>query len=96
VRAGFAVLLALYGSGPYVIQAAIADLHLREPRDWEEIALLFRRLEQITSSLVVTMNRAIAVAELEAWRPDSGSTSRLCRDDCRRRARPRFSSCPPL
>ena len=33
--------LALHGSGPYVIQAAIADLHLREPRDWEEIALLY-------------------------------------------------------
>jgi RNA polymerase sigma-70 factor, ECF subfamily len=57
--------LALRGSGPYVIQAAIADLHLREPHDWAEIALLYQRLEQITSSPVVTMNRAIAVAELE-------------------------------
>jgi RNA polymerase sigma-70 factor, ECF subfamily len=57
--------LALHGSGPYVIQAAIADLHLREPRDWAEIVLLYRRLEQITNSPVVTMNRAIAVAELE-------------------------------
>ena len=34
--------LALHGRGPYVIQAAIADLHLQEPRDWEEIALLYR------------------------------------------------------
>jgi RNA polymerase sigma-70 factor (ECF subfamily) len=57
--------LALRGSGPYVIQAAIADLHIREPRDWEEIALLYQQLEQITNSPVVTMNRAIAVAELE-------------------------------
>jgi RNA polymerase sigma-70 factor, ECF subfamily len=57
--------LALRGSGPYVIQAAIADLHIREPRDWEEIALLYQQLEQVTSSPVVTMNRAIAVAELE-------------------------------
>jgi RNA polymerase sigma-70 factor (ECF subfamily) len=57
--------LALRGSGPYVIQAAIADLHIREPRDWEEIALLYQQLEQRTSSPVVTMNRAIAVAELE-------------------------------
>jgi RNA polymerase sigma-70 factor, ECF subfamily len=32
--------LTLRGSGPYVIQAAIADLHLHQPRDWEEIALL--------------------------------------------------------
>ena len=57
--------LALHGSGPYVLQAAIADLHLQEPRDWEEIALLYQRLEQITCSPVVTMNRAIALAELE-------------------------------
>jgi RNA polymerase sigma-70 factor, ECF subfamily len=57
--------LALHGSGPYVLQAAIADLHLREPRDWSEIGLLYRRLEQITHSPVVTMNRAIAIAELE-------------------------------
>jgi RNA polymerase sigma-70 factor, ECF subfamily len=57
--------LALHGSGAYLIQAAIADLHLRETRNWEEIALLYMRLENITSSPVVTMNRAIAVAELE-------------------------------
>jgi RNA polymerase sigma-70 factor (ECF subfamily) len=57
--------LALRGSGGYVIQAAIADLHLRQPRDWEEIALLYERLEHVTGSPVVTMNRAIAVAELD-------------------------------
>jgi RNA polymerase sigma-70 factor, ECF subfamily len=57
--------LALRGSGPHVIQAAIADLHIREPRDWEEIALLYQQLEQRTSSPIVTMNRAIAVAELK-------------------------------
>jgi RNA polymerase sigma-70 factor (ECF subfamily) len=57
--------LALRGNGPYVIQAAIADLHLSESRDWDEIALLYGRLEEITNSPVVTMNRAIALAELE-------------------------------
>jgi RNA polymerase sigma-70 factor, ECF subfamily len=62
--------IALHGSGPYVVQAAIADLHLQEPRDWEEIALLYQRLERITNSPVVTMNRAIAVAELEG--PEAG------------------------
>ena len=62
--------LALHGSGQYVVQAAIADLHLREPRDWEEIVLLYERLERITSSPVVTMNRAIALAELEG--PQAG------------------------
>jgi RNA polymerase sigma-70 factor (ECF subfamily) len=62
--------LALHGSGPYIIQAAIADRHLRQPRDWEEIELLYQRLEQITGSPVVTVNRAIAVAEREG--PDAG------------------------
>jgi RNA polymerase sigma-70 factor (ECF subfamily) len=57
--------LALRGDGSYTVQAAIADLHLRDPRDWEEIALLYQRLEQLSGSPVVTMNRAIAVAELE-------------------------------
>jgi RNA polymerase sigma-70 factor, ECF subfamily len=57
--------LALHGRGPYIVQAAIADLHLREPRNWEEIALLYQRLEYITGSPVVTMNRAIALAEIE-------------------------------
>ncbi len=57
--------LALLGSGPYVVQAAIADLHVRDPRDWEEIRLLYRQLEALTCSPVVTLNRAVAVAELE-------------------------------
>jgi RNA polymerase sigma-70 factor (ECF subfamily) len=53
------------GGGAYLLQAAIADLHLQEPRDWEKIALLYQRLEQISGSPVVAMNRAVAVAELE-------------------------------
>jgi RNA polymerase sigma-70 factor (ECF subfamily) len=57
--------LALRGAGQYTIQAAIADLHLQQPHDWEEIALLYQKLERITGSPVVAMNRAIAVAELE-------------------------------
>jgi len=62
--------LTLRGSGPYLIQGAIADLHLQHPRDWEQIALLYETLEHITGSPVVTMNRAIAVAELEG--PEAG------------------------
>jgi RNA polymerase sigma-70 factor (ECF subfamily) len=57
--------LALRGSGPYLIQAAIADLHLQVPRNWGEITLLYQRLERITGSPVVTMNRAVSVAELD-------------------------------
>jgi RNA polymerase sigma-70 factor, ECF subfamily len=73
----------LHGSGPYALQAAIADLHLRVPRDWEEIALLYRTLEHITGSPVVTMNRAIALAELEG--PEAGLSvlDRLELDDYR-------------
>jgi RNA polymerase sigma-70 factor, ECF subfamily len=62
--------LALHGRGPYILQAAIAELHLRRPRDWQQIELLYQRLEQITNSPVVTMNRAIAAAELEG--PEAG------------------------
>jgi RNA polymerase sigma-70 factor, ECF subfamily len=75
--------LALRGKGSYVIQAAIADLHLREPRDWEEIALLYQRLEQLTSSPVVTMNRAIAVAELEGADAALALLESLALDDYR-------------
>jgi RNA polymerase sigma-70 factor, ECF subfamily len=48
-----------------VVQAAIADLHTQERRDWDEIALLYRRLEEQTGSPVVTVNRAVALAEID-------------------------------
>jgi len=57
--------IARHGNGPYVIQAAIADLHLEEPRDWGEIAALYGVLAELTESPVVEMNRAIAHAEIE-------------------------------
>jgi RNA polymerase sigma-70 factor (ECF subfamily) len=62
-RALLARAVSLGGSGPYILQAAIADLHLAEPRDWEEIALLYGALAELTGSPVVEVNRAIAVAE---------------------------------
>jgi RNA polymerase sigma-70 factor (ECF subfamily) len=61
--------LALRGAGPYVIQAAIADLHLQETRDWEEIAVLYGALARLTGSPVVEMNRAVAIAEIQG--PDA-------------------------
>jgi RNA polymerase sigma-70 factor (ECF subfamily) len=75
--------VTLHGSGPYVIQAAIADLHLRQPRDWEEIALLYQTLESTTNSPVVTMNRAIAIAELEGPEAGLALLDRLELDDYR-------------
>jgi RNA polymerase sigma-70 factor, ECF subfamily len=75
--------LTLHGRGAYILQAAIADLHPERPRDWEEIALLYERLEQITSSPVVTMNRAIAAAELEGPEAALALLDRLELDDYR-------------
>ena len=57
--------LALRGRGPYVVQAAIASLHADEPRDWPQIAALYRELVRLTGSPVVELNHAIAVAETE-------------------------------
>jgi RNA polymerase sigma-70 factor (ECF subfamily) len=52
-------------TGPYAVQAAIADLHLQQPRDWRQIAALYDTLSVQTGSPVVELNRAIAVAELD-------------------------------
>jgi RNA polymerase sigma-70 factor, ECF subfamily len=52
-------------SGPYLVQAAIADLHLHQPRDWRQIAALYQTLARQTGSPIVEMNRAIAVAEID-------------------------------
>ena len=54
---------ALHGGGTYVIQAAIASLHMEEPQDWPQIAALYGELVLLTGSPVVELNRAIAVAE---------------------------------
>ena len=62
--------LALQGGGPYVIQAAIASLHMDDPHDWPEIAALYGELARLTGSPVVELNRAIAVAEAEG--PEAG------------------------
>jgi RNA polymerase sigma-70 factor (ECF subfamily) len=57
--------LALHGAGPYVVQAAIASLHMEEARDWPQIAALYGTLVRLTGSAVVELNRAIAVAETD-------------------------------
>jgi RNA polymerase sigma-70 factor (ECF subfamily) len=55
--------LALGGRGPYVLQAAIASLHVDEPQDWPQLAALYGELARLTGSPVVELNRAVAVAE---------------------------------
>lgn len=55
--------------GSYQIQAAIAALHARAAKaadtDWREIALLYRMLEEIEPSPIVTLNRAVAVSKVD-------------------------------
>jgi len=57
-------------TGPYLVQAAIADLHLHQPRDWRQIAALYETLARQTRSPIVELNRAIAVAEIDG--PEAG------------------------
>jgi RNA polymerase sigma-70 factor, ECF subfamily len=66
IAAGRAALdrsLALGGRGPYVLQAAIAALHLDEPQDWPQLAALYGELARLTGSSVVELNQAVAIAE---------------------------------
>jgi RNA polymerase sigma-70 factor (ECF subfamily) len=73
IARGRAVLdraLALRGRGPYVVQAAIASLHLDEPHDWAQIAALYGELGRLTDSPVVELNRAAAVGEADG--PEAG------------------------
>jgi RNA polymerase sigma-70 factor, ECF subfamily len=58
--------LALGGRGAgrqYILQAALAALHVDEPQDWPQIAALYGELARLTGSPVVALNRAVAIAE---------------------------------
>jgi RNA polymerase sigma-70 factor (ECF subfamily) len=54
--------------GPYQVQAAIAALHARarDPAetDWAQIEALYRALELMQPSPVITLNRAVAVSKV--------------------------------
>jgi len=56
--------LARRRPGPYQVQAAIAALHAEasgyEHTDWRQIRLLYDRLQELTPSPVVLLNRAVA------------------------------------
>jgi RNA polymerase sigma-70 factor (ECF subfamily) len=69
IREGTTVLdeaLALHDPGPYQVQAAISALHAAAPAaadtDWPQIAALYDTLARMTPSMVVEVNRAVAVA----------------------------------
>ena len=61
--------IALHDSGPYQVQAAISALHAEAPTagatDWNQIAALYHTLAMMTPSIVVEVNRAVAVAMAE-------------------------------
>jgi RNA polymerase sigma-70 factor (ECF subfamily) len=56
------------GAGPFAIQAAIAALHCEAENaadtDWAQIERLYDRLERLQPSPVVTLNRAVALAQV--------------------------------
>jgi RNA polymerase sigma-70 factor (ECF subfamily) len=62
-QAGLDRAVALGGRGLYVLQAAIASLHVEEPQDWPQLAALYGELARRTGSPVVELNRAAALAE---------------------------------
>jgi len=73
-QAALGAALALGGDGPYVLQAAIASEHARAPSvaqtDWPRIAALYERLARTTGSVVVELNRAVALGM--AYGPQTG------------------------
>jgi RNA polymerase sigma-70 factor (ECF subfamily) len=77
IQEGIAVLdqaLALHDPGPYQVQAAISALHAEAPTaeatDWGQIAALYSTLARMAPSLVIEVNRAVAVAMAEG--PQAG------------------------
>jgi RNA polymerase sigma-70 factor, ECF subfamily len=69
IQEGIAILeeaMALYDPGPYQVQAAISALHAEaataDMTDWRQIAALYDTLAAMTPSVVVEVNRAVAVA----------------------------------
>jgi len=72
IKEGIEILdeaLVLNTPGPYQVQAAISALHAEasaaEATDWQQIAALYKTLAAMTPSLVVEVNRAVAVAMAE-------------------------------
>ena len=77
IEEGVGILMAALGRGrigPYQLQASIAAAHDEatgvDDTDWVEIAGLYRLLERIDPSPVVTLNHAVAVAMVQG--PEAG------------------------
>jgi RNA polymerase sigma-70 factor (ECF subfamily) len=68
IQEGISILdeaIALHDPGPYQVQAAISALHVdvttAAATDWNQIAALYHTLAMMTPSIVVEVNRAVAV-----------------------------------
>lgn len=68
IQEGIAILdeaITLRNPGPYQVQAAISALHAEAraaaETDWNQIAMLYNTLAQMTPSMVVQVNRAVAI-----------------------------------
>ena len=77
IREGIAILdeaMALLEPGAYQVQAAISALHAEaataSQTDWQQIAALYAVLARRSPSLVVEVNRAVAVAMADS--PEAG------------------------
>ena len=68
IQEGISILdeaIALHNPGPYQVQAAISALHAEAPTaaatDWNQIAALYHTLAMMSPSIVVEVNRAVAI-----------------------------------
>ena len=84
IQAGTLILdeaIALRDPGPYQVQAAISALHAQASvaaeTDWNQIALLYDTLARMTPSMVVEVNRAVAVAMAKGPQPGLQMLTRL-------------------
>ncbi|HWC83215.1 MAG TPA: DUF6596 domain-containing protein [Pseudonocardiaceae bacterium] len=71
--------------GPYQLQAAIAASHAgavrAEDTDWHQVHTLYRILERVSPNPMVTLNRAVALAEIQGPRAGLDLLSTLDSDD---------------
>ena len=76
--------IALRQAGPYQVQAAIAALHAAAPdyhqTDWEQIRLLYGRLDIMTPSPVVRLNGAVATRYVLGPEPALAEVDALAAD----------------
>jgi predicted RNA polymerase sigma factor len=88
IAEGLALLARVLGTvpiGPYQLQAAIAAVHdeagTAEETDWPQILALYEVLEQVDPGPMVTLNRAVAVANVHGPRAGLAVLGTLEADD---------------